>query len=78
MHLRQLLFPLVDWEGVVAAQRIRCGALDAWFTHFPLLGNVSQFVIVLPFLGLLLLLLFLLIPFSLTQFPPPPSPLRAR
>ena len=74
MHLRQLLFPLVDWEGVVAAQRVRCGALDAWFTHFPLLGNESQFVLVLPFLGMKLCCsCSSFFPFR-SPHPPPPLP----
>ena len=73
MHLRQLLFPLVDWEGVVAAQRVRCGALDAWFTHFPLLGNESQFVLVLPFLGMKLCCsCSSFFPFRSPHPPPPP------
>ena len=42
---------MVRWDAVVAAQRVRCAALNAWFTHFPLLGNESQFVIILPVLA---------------------------
>eukprot|EP01045_Picozoa_sp_COSAG04_P027549 COSAG04_NODE_4056_length_2331_cov_2.170622_6_plen_139_part_01 len=49
--LRSRILPTIRWDGVHAAQRLRCGACDAWFTHCPLLGNEVQYVLLLPFLA---------------------------
>lgn len=45
---KQLIGAFVNWDAVVWAQRLRSPFLDAWFTYFPLLGNESQFVLLLP------------------------------
>ena len=49
--LRSRILPTIRWDGVHAAQRLRCGACDAWFTHCPLLGNEVQYVLLLPFVA---------------------------
>ena len=33
------------------AQRIRCGVLDRWFSHFPLMGNEEHYAILMPLLA---------------------------
>ena len=51
MSARRFLAPRVTWDAVIFVQRARCAPLDAWFTHFPLLGNEAQYVLLLPALG---------------------------
>ena len=48
MSLRSVVAPRVKWTTVLAVQRLRCTVLDAWFTHFPILGNEMQYVVLIP------------------------------
>jgi hypothetical protein len=45
------LASLVRWDSVILVQRFRSRAADAWFTHFPLLGNELQYVLGIPLLA---------------------------
>ena len=47
----QRLASLVRWDSVILVQRFRSRAADAWFTHFPLLGNELQYVLGIPLLA---------------------------
>ena len=49
--VRGMVLPLVGWGGVAWAQQLRCATADVWFTHFPLMGNELQFVLLMPFLA---------------------------
>jgi len=46
--MTQRLAGLVRWDSVVFVQRFRSRAADAWFMHFPLLGNEMQYVLGIP------------------------------
>ena len=45
------LASLVRWDSVLLVQRFRSPAADAWFTHFPLLGNEVQYALAMPLLA---------------------------
>ena len=45
------LASLVRWDSVLLVQRFRSPAADAWFTHFPLLGNEVQYALGIPLLA---------------------------
>ena len=49
--MTQRLAPVVRWDTVIFVQRFRSRAADAWFTHFPFLGNELQYVLGFPFLA---------------------------
>ena len=49
--MAQRLASLVRWDSVLLVQRFRSRAADAWFTHFPLLGNELQYVLGIPLLA---------------------------
>lgn len=50
-RVRLWLRARVNWDAVVAVQKLRCRALDVWFTHFPFLGNELQYVLLMPWLA---------------------------
>eukprot|EP00035_Acanthoeca_spectabilis_P007139 m.132815 g.132815 ORF g.132815 m.132815 type:complete len:333 (+) comp13815_c0_seq5:128-1126(+) len=49
--VRSWLGKQVGWRGVEWAQRCRSPLLDAWFTHSPLLGNESMYVLLCPLMA---------------------------
>ena len=49
--LDMTLASLVRWDSVLLVQRFRSPAADAWFTHFPLLGNEVQYALGIPLLA---------------------------
>ena len=49
--LDMTLASLVRWDSVLLVQRFRSPAADAWFTHFPLLGNEVQYALAIPLLA---------------------------
>ena len=46
--LREWLAPRVSWNAVLVSQKLRSPFGDAWFSHFPLLGNEIMYIIATP------------------------------